>query len=298
MKAARAAALAGAIVALGATASTQNDAPPDRDVLFEHVRDNLTRAERVVHLYAFRERRTDVHTNLFGKLGTDGTSSFEVYPSPIRRLTYRRLMARNDLPLSARELAEQDRRYRARLADFKQQDLAPDAEERRRLSDDPAERRSRRVNDIVAVLRFHVERRAVYKGVPAVVVSFTPRRDATPTTRHGRTAQKFAGTIWIDEAAYEVMHVEATSIDDLSFGYGMVARLGRGVTASFTRRPVEGGVWMPTEVTLKGRGRAAVVRKLLINYTVEWFDYRRLSGTSMAPFVDTRVYGEPHGRPE
>lgn len=50
--------------------------------------------------------------------------------------------------------------------------------------------------------------------------------------------------------------------------------------ATLVRRPVEGGVWMPTEVRLSGRGRAAVVRKLVINYAVDWFDYRSLPDDS------------------
>lgn len=50
--------------------------------------------------------------------------------------------------------------------------------------------------------------------------------------------------------------------------------------ATLVRRPVEGGVWMPTEVRLSGRGRAAVVRKLVINYAVDWFDYQRLPDDS------------------
>ena len=38
----------------------------------------------------------------------------------------------------------------------------------------------------------------------------------------------------VDEAAAEVMRVEAKSIDDISYGLGIVARLGRGTTATVT----------------------------------------------------------------
>ena len=30
---------------------------------------------------------------------------------------------------------------------------------------------------------------------------------------------------------------------------------------------------MPTELTLSGRGRAALVRRLVVDYSIEWFDY-------------------------
>ena len=55
------------------------------------MQDNLIRAERVDYQYAFRERRTDLHTNPFGKLGTDGITVAEVYPSATPALTYRRV---------------------------------------------------------------------------------------------------------------------------------------------------------------------------------------------------------------
>ena len=40
---------------------------------------------------------------------------FHVYPSPARRLSYRRLMERDGKPIPERELAEQDREYRLRV---------------------------------------------------------------------------------------------------------------------------------------------------------------------------------------
>ena len=42
------------------------------------------------------------------------------------------------------------------------------------------------------------------------------------------------------------------------------------------RREIEPGVWMPTRLTLRGDVRA-IFRKALIDYVVEWFDYRRVS---------------------
>ena len=56
---------------------------PDFDSLYKSVRNNLTKSETVAHLYAFKERRTDIHTNPFGRIGTGGTES-SVMLSPLR----------------------------------------------------------------------------------------------------------------------------------------------------------------------------------------------------------------------
>jgi hypothetical protein len=89
--------------------------------------------------------------------------------------------------------------------------------------------------------------------------------------------------VWIHPELNEVMHVEAKAIDEISFGFGIVARIDRGTTGWLTRRPAETGLktdlWMPTSLRLSGSGRAMLfLRKLRIEYRAEWFDYRRLNG--------------------
>jgi hypothetical protein len=291
--------LAVAIVVPNA-ADGQHDEPlPVPDALYRRVRENLLKAESVAHLYAFKERRTEVHTNPFGRIGTGGTQLFAVYPSPVRQLTYRRLIERNGVPVPAAELTEQDQRYRRRVAEVRQA-TATHAEEQRRLADDASrrERRQRRVEDIVDALQFTIQGRTVRNGVPAIIIGFTPRPGAKPVTREGRTAVNFQGTVWVDEAASEVMGVEATSIDDISFGLGIVARVGKGAKATMTRKVVADGVWMPTRMTLEGRGRAALVRALVIDFAVDWFDYRRLSAESIAPFLEAGVQRESSSSPQ
>ena len=86
-----AALLTALVIASGALRAQDARPLPDFQALYNAVRRNLTEAEKVAYLYAFKERRTDIHTNPFGRIGTGGTRVFEVYPSPTRQLTYRRL---------------------------------------------------------------------------------------------------------------------------------------------------------------------------------------------------------------
>lgn len=274
---------------------------PDAGEFYREVRENLARAEREDHLYTYKTHRTDLHTNPFGRLGTGGTSRYEVYPSPVRELVYFRLIERNGEPVAAYDLARQDREYRSRVAEVLHERGVRSAEERQvvdREAQRARERRERAINDVVDSLQFTLKERVVYQGVPAIVITFSPRPDARPSTRQGRLAQKFAGTIWVDEEAAEVMHVEATSIDDISYGLGIVARLGKGSTATVTRKPVGDGLWMPTELTLSGRGRALLFRRLVVDLVIRWFDYKRLPEELLAPFLDARVHRQAGGGPQ
>jgi hypothetical protein len=252
---------------------------PDPDTFFAAVRENMARAQQATHLYAYKERRTDVHTNPFGRIGTGGTRVFEVHPSANSELTYRRLVERNGVPVGQKELEEQDRAYRRRVADVEQRAKKSTADDRRRRAEDDAAARNRAkatIDDVVDTLQFTLEGRVIHNGEEAITIAFSPKPDARPKTRQGRLVQKFTGTIWVREADAEIMQFEGHAIDNISFGLGIVARLNKGTAATMTRRPVPGGVWMPTELSLRGRGRAALFRSLAVDYSIEWFDYARM----------------------
>ena len=71
------------------------------------------------------------------------------------------------------------------------------------------------------------------------------------------------------------MKVEATAVDDLSYGLGFVARLNKGSVVTLIRERIDDHIWLPTSIKFKANGRALLVRKLNIDFAVEWFDYRR-----------------------
>jgi hypothetical protein len=257
----------------------------DPTAFYAAVRQNLARAQRAAHEFSYKERRTNLHTNPFGRLGTDGTDLYEVFPSAISQLTYRRLLERADVPLTDAELARHDREHQSKTAEIRRR-LHTDSEaERQRRADEEAlvrRRAQQMIEDVVAALEFRITGRIVREERPVITVAFRARPNARPSTREGRIAQNFEGTVWIDAERHEVMHVEAISIDDISFGFGIVARLGKGTTGSLTRAPVEPDLWMPTRLRLSGSGRAMLaLRKLSIDYAVDWFDYQRMVGSNL-----------------
>lgn len=227
---------------------------PEPGPFFDAVRENLAKSQRQQNGYAYRERRTDLHTNPFGRMGTGGTRVFEVVPAPDGQSLTRRLVQRDDRPVAD--------------ADEERINITP------RRPGSPA----RGVDDVVRVLEFSIARRERIGGRPFVVVDFTPRPDVKPATRQGRMARAFKGSLWVDEGAMEVARVEATAVDDISYGFGLVARVRKGATASARREPVEGGIWLPTSLRFQGEGRAVLFRRLDLDYALEWFDYRLVVG--------------------
>ena len=236
---------------VAATAGARQGPPlPDPEPFYAAARANIERAQIEQRDFAYRERRTELHLNPFGRMGTGGTLVYEYTPLPDGGAE-RRLIERDGKPVTD---AAVDRRP-------------------------PRTRRASRrtaVDDAVSVLRFTIEGRTLLEGQPTIAVRFEPKPGASAETREGTLAQRFSGTIFVDEAANEVVRVDATAIDDLTYGFGMVARLGKGTSIAVRRERIEPNLWLPTLVRFTGKGRALLFRRLDIDQSIEWTNYRRV----------------------
>ena len=221
---------------------------PDRQAFFEATRGNLERSQTRQAAYAYRERRRELHTNPFGRLGSGtGTEEYDVTPLPDGG-TARTLVARDGQPVKGETT---NSRPRARVS------------------------RKSAVTDTAETLDLVLDHRERLNGRDVIVIAFSPKADAKPETREGKLARNFRGKIFVDEADAEVVRVEATAIDDISYGLGVVARVNQGATVTLVRERVDAGTWMPTSIRFSGEGRAMVFRKLRVDHLIEWFNYRR-----------------------
>ena len=242
--------IAATLLVLVATSVAQERPLPDRQKFFEASRGNLERAQAQQSGFSYIERRRELHTNPFGRLGSGtGTEEYRVEPLPDGG-TARTLIARDGVAVTGAATT------RSR----------------------PRGRTSRRsaVADTAEALDFAIDHREQRGGRDVIVVTFAPKTGADPQTREGRLARFFRGKIFVDEASAEVVRVEATAIDDITYGLGVVARLNKGAAVTLVRERVAGDTWLPTSIRLSGEGRAMMVRKLRVDHLIEWFDYRRI----------------------
>jgi len=264
-----AAVVAASIVVAGAGTGQTRDLPP-RDVFLREAREVATRSQEGWHRYEYRERSTELHLNPFGRMGTGGTRVFEVRPSPNPKLTYRRMIEQNGVPVSSAELDGQDADYRTRARRLTQDD----GNASQRQNDDLLARHRAQmiVDDVVNTMQFDLARREFRDGRPMIAVTFAAKPNARPVSREGQLTGVFRGEILVDEATREISAVTGVAIDDVAFG-GFIAKVYKGTEIAVERREVLPGVWMPTRLTLKGDVRA-LFRKARIDHIVEWFDYR------------------------
>jgi len=243
--------LAAAVLLLQAAPAKDVRPFPEPAVFFEAVRANLARSQDDQKLFAYKERRTELNLNPFGRLGTGGVRVTEVTPVEDGNAVTIRVIERDGKPVT---------------------DSAPVRRPMRMSS-----RGRRVVDDVASTLDISINRREHLAGRDAIVAMFKARRDAKPQTREGRIARNFAGEIWIDEQTREVFRINAKAIDDVAFGYGgVLARINKGADVTLRRELVQGNLWLPVSMRFNGEGRALLLRKLTIDFAVDWFDYRQV----------------------
>jgi hypothetical protein len=255
----------------------QSAAPlPDQARFFAEVRKRLASNDLIQSRYSYRERSTELRLNPFGAMGTGPELVYEVYPHPNDELTYRRLVEREGRQLAIEEIREQDRDYRERLAEWERRlarEGSSDRLLRLRKAQEERLKDEARAREALDMFRFAIAGRETREGQPAIMITFTPKDNAQPRSREGRIASAFAGRVWVHEFEYEVMHVEAKAITDVSFGFGLIGRLHKGTTAVFTRRRIN-GAWLPVQTDFEGTARALLFRKVEFDYSRNYYAYQ------------------------
>jgi hypothetical protein len=173
----------------------------DTNALLARVKRGLISDREREAQYTYLEKRRDVKVSKLGRVSLGDVRTFEVYPSVEPGRTYKRLVAINDTPLPAAELAKRDADHRARL----------EADARRLASETPAQtqareartqarlaRQRREVDETFDSYHYVVEGRELLAGHarPLLRLRMTPRRAYRPTSKNDfvKYARKFADT--------------------------------------------------------------------------------------------------------
>ena len=82
------------------------------------------------------------------------------------------------------------------------------------------------------------------------------------------------------------MKAEVEFVDNLSFGWGFLARLHKGTEISLRRRYINDEIWLPTEIRIKGTARVLLLKKIRIHTVREYYNYKKYSVTSSHSFTN------------
>jgi len=270
----------------------QPDRPlPDPEAFAAEVRARLQSDRALLSQYTYIERREEISVSKLGKVEEGPVKLYEVYPSREPGNTYKRLIAVDGVPLTPEELEKQDTKHREDVLREmeKRQNESPD-DRAKRVRKEAKERAEEQAvfDEIFQLYDIRLVGRDVLEGETMVIATLDPKRDYDPRTGAGKMLKKVRARAWISEADYQIARIEAEVIDDVTYGWGILARLHEGTRAEFVRRKVNGEVWLPAKEIIHASGRSLLFRKFKLDTETTYSDYRKFE-------VSTgETYGQGH----
>jgi hypothetical protein len=231
-------------------------------------------------MYTYLQRQEQRETDSAGKVKKTESDTFDL--TMLEGSPFRRHVAHDDKPLSAKEeKAEQER-------------LRKSIEERRK---ETPEARQRRIDDYAHRMR---KQREPYKEVPEAfylklageetvdgmavyVIDATPKPGYQPRTRATQFFPKVKARLWIAKQDYQIVKLDIESLDTISFG-GFLIRMAKGSHIVIEATRVNNEVWLPKSAVLKGSVRIALIKVIRGEVIFAFSNYKKFQ-------VDSRVIG-------
>jgi hypothetical protein len=277
-------------VALVELAAAQDRPLPDIEAFTARAKAHLATDDERQGGYTYVERATQTKVDGKGRTTDTSVKVFEVYPGLPGEVRYRRLVEENGRPVPPDKLASEDRVRQKNAESYARtvSSASGRTQETRRQDKDRRDLRAA-IDDLFRVYDIRLVGRDPIDGRDAIVATATPRAGVKPMTDDGKMMQHFRARAWVNEADAEIACVEIEALDDLSFGWGLFARVHKGARAMYERRKVNEEIWLPARVTWSGSARLFLVKQERVSGVSEFSSYRKFTvGTSTTYGVSPR----------
>jgi hypothetical protein len=232
--------------------------------------------DELIRSYTFIERSETRHLDGDGRVSSTKIETHDV--TLVDGSPHRRLIARDDQPLSPEEARKEEEKLRKSIEQIRNETLE---ERAKRLEE--VDRRAEPRRRIRQELEFSHSYRIVgeqrLRGRDAWIVEAAPREDYEPKDRRSGFLKKMRGRIWIDKATFGPLRLEAESIDIASVGW-FLFRLHEGARIEIDQRYVNDEVWLPERFYLRFQGRIALIKGVHREVRSTYRDYRKFTAES------------------
>lgn len=254
-------------------------------LLAEDVREIVRRAvehnqrdSRFAGAYTYRQRQDVREVDGTGQVKKRTLETWDI--TLLDGSPYRRLVARNDQPLSPGEQKAEDERLRWN----EDQRHKETGEQRgRRVSEwqHRLERQRDPVKELPDAFDFTMMGEEQLAGRAVYRIEATPKPGYKPKSQFASFFPKVKLHLWIDKTDLQGARAEMEVLDPISFG-GFVVRLTRGTRLSIEQTRLGEGVWLPKEVSLTAAARILLLKGLNREMNFSFSGYKKLNTEALA----------------
>jgi hypothetical protein len=192
----------------------------------------------------------------------------ELYGEPVRRL-----VAKDDKPLSAKDAAKEEQKIQ-KLVDGRKNESPDDRRKREDKEEREREQDREFVREVADAYNFHLVSIETMDSRPTYVIDAEPRAGYVPHLKGAKVLPKFRFRAWIDKDESQWKKLDIQCIDTVSFGL-VLARLHQGSRIILEQTRVNDEVWLPQHVTLKVDLRLALLKEYNIESDIAYSNYQK-----------------------
>jgi len=186
---------------------------------------------------------------------------------------YRRLVARNDRPISAEEQKLEEEKLRFNI-DARRKETPEERQRRIAEWSRREERRREPLKEVPDAYNFKLTGEETVDGTPCYVIEATPKPGYKPKSAAATVLTVMAGRIWISKKDNGWVKADMEAQDSVSLG-GFLLRLSKGSRIIIEQTPVTEGVWLPKFAEIKFSARLLLVKNLREDLLYQFSDYHR-----------------------
>ena len=263
---------------------------PDLQAFLAQARTRLQTDNERQRSYIYVETQRRMKLDESGHSRGESVKVVESYPAlPGEDERWERVLEEDGRRKTEAELARQDAERRKQAEAVARRVTSPSEAERARMATDYQKDRREalaRINDVFVVYDIRMVGRERLEGHDTIALTLDPKPKARPATREGKWMQYFKSRAWISENDHELVKLQVEAIRNANIGFGMLARMNTGTTMSFTRRWINGEVWLPARAEYTIRARVLMLKRFREGGTIEFSNYRKFTvdtATTIAP---------------
>jgi hypothetical protein len=259
--------------------SAQERPLPEQESFLEQVRLHLQPDDARQNSYAYTATMRRTRFDGAGRPRPALITVTESYPGfGPGEPRWERTIEENGVRVSDAELRKKDAERQKKAEEYARR--LQNQSERAKIARDRDKERAKleeAIDDVFRVYTIALVGRDTVDGHDTIVCAFTPKARAAPRTREGKWLRAFEGRAWISETDYEIARLDVDAVQDISLGFGLVARIHKGAKLSFQRRKINGDEWLPAAAQYSLSARILLLKGLREEGTVEFSDYKKFS---------------------
>lgn len=250
---------------------------PDIPTLLKELQANEDKVDEILENYSFTQKSTARELGKDGVLRDKDSETYQLTFYKGNRI--KRLVEKNDKPLSEKEQADEDKNVQKRVAEIEKEIAKKEEKAASQNADGTPSGEGQRIStaEVLRASNLVNPRRERFRGRDVIVFDFEPNPNFD--YKNAKSFLKFfgktAGVMWIDEKDKQVARLEASLFDNFKVGGGFLANLKKGASFALEQERVNDEIWLPSVADINLSIKVLLVKGINVNQIIKSYNYRR-----------------------